>query len=59
MVDIQAQLARIEAKLDKITDDHEMRIRKLERVVYTAFGLAVAGAGAGGTSLLNTLLGGG
>lgn len=36
-------LARIEAKLDLAIADHESRIRRVERTVWTSAGLAGAG----------------
>lgn len=55
---IERQLARIENKLDKITDDHERRIRSLERSIYVAGGIALTGSATGVVSLLNLLFGG-
>ena len=36
-------LNRVEAKLDTVTSDHEQRLRKIERVLYAASGLAATG----------------
>lgn len=32
--EVLRSLDRMEAKLDKVTDDHELRLRKVERWVY-------------------------
>jgi hypothetical protein len=52
----KSQESRITA-LEKLQDaphpDHESRIRKLERVVWIASGIALAGGGALGTILSN------
>jgi hypothetical protein len=45
-------LSRVEAKLDKVGNDHEQRLRRTERVMYVAVGLALAGAGTGIGSLV-------
>lgn len=34
-------LRRVERKLDTVTGDHETRIRKLERLVWIATGVAI------------------
>lgn len=55
-----AVLARIETKLDKsLTElgDHEVRIRAVEKKLWTASGLAAVLAG-GGATLLSRILGG-
>lgn len=47
----QERLIRIEVKLDQalhIDSDHEVRIRRLERALWTASGFAAAGGGAVG-----------
>ena len=59
------RLVRIEGKIDTIVDavtdvrddikDHEMRLRKVENVVYKASGLAAI-IGAGGASLVQQLM---
>lgn len=44
----QERLIRIEVKLDQalhIDSDHEVRIRRLERALWTASGFAAAGGG--------------
>ncbi len=50
--ELSRALTRIEAKLDKATEDHELRLRRVERVQYIALGLA----GAGTTSGLGALI---
>lgn len=59
MTSIERQLERIELKLDKAIDDHERRLRALERWVYIASGLALTGTGTGIASLFSILSGGG
>jgi hypothetical protein len=59
MTSIERQLERIERKLDKVTDDHEKRIRALERSLWVAGGIALAGTGTGVVSVLNIMFGGG
>lgn len=44
-------LMRIERKLDEAVGDHEQRIRKLERNLYVASGLSMAGGTGFGTLL--------
>jgi len=51
-------LVRIESKLDKMSEDHEARIRRLEKFVYVGLGLGSAGATSGLASLA-ALIGGG
>lgn len=46
-------LIRIESKLDKVSDDHENRLRRIERISYIALGLAVTGASTGFSSLVS------
>lgn len=45
-------LVRIEQKLDQAIGDHENRLRRVERVMWVALGLAAAG----GVSGIGTLL---
>ena len=47
-------LGRVERKLDKVADDHEVRLRRTERIMYVALGLALAG----GASGIGALVGG-
>jgi hypothetical protein len=58
---VAERLARIETKLDQALtqhSDHETRIRKLERALWTAAGFAAAGGGAVG-ALVSNLMGAG
>lgn len=59
MGSIERQLERIERKLDKVTDDHEKRIRALERSLWLAGGIALVGGGGGAVSVLSVIFGGG
>lgn len=45
--EVRRRLDRIEFKLDKALDDHELRLRKVERWMYTGAGLAALGTVAG------------
>lgn len=56
--ELSRSLVRIEAKLDRATDDHEMRLRRIERYVYVSLGLAGAGAASGLGALMSAALGG-
>lgn len=56
--ELSRSLVRIETKLDRATDDHELRLRRVERVMYVALGLAAAGATSGLGALI-TAIGGG
>ncbi len=50
--EVRDRLVRIETKLDRaLADqaDHEQRIRKVERVVWIAAGVAAAAGAAGGS----------
>lgn len=45
---LEVILARIEVKLDRVisdTTDHESRLRRLERLVWSASGAALVGGG--------------
>lgn len=53
--ELRRSLARIESKLDRVTDDHEVRLRKVERWVWTSVGLAAAGATSGVGALFSAL----
>jgi hypothetical protein len=58
--EIIERLTRIEVKLDTAisrVDDHETRIRRLERIVWVAAGAAAAGGGVVG-SIAQQLMGG-
>lgn len=48
-------IARVEAKIDKVTEDHETRIRRVERVMYISVGLAATGATSGLSALIGAL----
>lgn len=55
----QERLIRIEVKLDQalhIDNDHEARIRRLERALWTASGFAAAGGGVVG-ALISRIMG--
>lgn len=58
---IDYRLERMEQALNKVTDDHERRLRDLERFMAAvrAFGPLAAAGLAGGTALLTRLLVGG
>lgn len=56
--ELARSLTRIEGKLDKVSDDHENRLRRIERVTHIALGLGVAGATSGVGSMLSTFIGG-
>ena len=45
-------LRRVEHKLDMVTNDHEARLRRVERALYVSVGLAAAGATSGIAGLL-------
>jgi len=53
--ELSRSLVRIESKLDRETDDHELRIRRVERYVYVALGLATAGAASGIGTLISAI----
>lgn len=50
-------LERIESKLDKITGDHEDRLRRLERAVWVTAGISGAGIASGIGALSQAVLG--
>lgn len=52
MAEIGRTMMRLESKLDRVTDDHEGRLRYLERAVWVATGLG----GAALASAVGTLL---
>lgn len=56
--ELARSLVRIESKLDKMSEDHEARIRRLEKFVYITIGLGSAGATSGIASLLAVIGGG-
>ena len=49
-------LERIEAKLDKVTEDHEDRLRRLEKAVWISAGVGGAGVASGVGALLQAVL---
>lgn len=49
--------SRMEAKLDRVTLDHEIRLRRLERAVWLATGVGGAGAASGVGALIQGLVG--
>jgi hypothetical protein len=53
--ELARSLQRIEQKLDRVTDDHEQRLRRLERWMWTAVGLSAAGAVSGFLSLFDKM----
>jgi len=56
--ELSRSLVRIEAKLDQVTGDHEIRLRRIERYVYISLGLAAAGAASGLSALFSASVGG-
>jgi hypothetical protein len=58
LIRIDERLARMEAGLYKITDDHERRMRSLERRQWVNFGAVAASATALGAVIKHTFLGG-
>ena len=56
--ELARSLIRIESKLDKHSEDHEARIRRLEKFMYVSLGLGSAGATSGITSLVAVIGGG-
>lgn len=56
--ELSRSLIRIESKLDKVTEDHEVRLRRVERVMYLAIGLGTAGITSGLGALMSALGGG-
>lgn len=55
--ELARSLARIEAKLDRVTDDHEQRLRRVEHWIWAAGGLGMAGAVSGFGALLTSIVG--
>lgn len=56
--ELSRSLARIELKLDGVAQDHEKRIRNVERMLYITLGLASAGATSGVGSFIAAMSGG-
>lgn len=50
--DIALFKAEMKAEMGKVTDDHEKRLRTVERWMWTALGASLVGAGSGIWSLL-------
>jgi hypothetical protein len=55
--ELSRSLTRIELKLDKVSEDHEKRIRNVERMLYITLGLASAGATSGIGSFIAAMVG--
>lgn len=55
--ELSRSLERIEVKLDKVADDHERRLRVVERTLYITLGLATAGATSGVGTFVASLIG--
>jgi hypothetical protein len=54
--ELSRSLVRIESKLDRATDDHEQRLRRVERWMWTALGVSGVGGVTGvGAFLAQTL----
>lgn len=53
--ELSRSLVRIEAKLDKVTEDHEARLRRVEKILYVALGMAVAGMTSGMGAFLSAM----
>jgi hypothetical protein len=49
-------LTRIEFKLDSLSEDHEGCLRRTERILYVALGVAAAGAMSGIGTLISALV---
>lgn len=49
-------ILRVEQKLDRVTDDHEGRLRNLEKAVWVATGLGGAAIASSIGALLNGFL---
>jgi hypothetical protein len=57
--ELSRSLARIESKLDGVAQDHEKRLRNVERMLYITLGLASAGATSGIGAFVSAMAGGG
>lgn len=57
--ELSRSLARIELKLDGVAQDHEKRIRNVERMLYITLGLASAGATSGVGAFISAMASGG
>ncbi len=49
-------MVRMESKLDKVWDDHEQRLRRLERAIWIMSGTAAAGATSGVGALITAVM---
>lgn len=47
-------IVRMEQKVEHVYTDHEVRLRRLERIIWTMSGLAGAGAATGASALLTS-----
>jgi hypothetical protein len=56
--ELSRSLTRIEGKLDKVADDHEKRLRSVERTLYITLGLASAGVTSGVGTFVASMVGG-
>lgn len=56
--ELSRSLERIESKLDKVADDHEKRLRAVERTLYITLGLASAGVTSGVGTFIASMIGG-
>lgn len=57
IAELVRSIARIEGKIDRVTDDHEQRLRRLERWMWTTTGLGAVGAASGFGALLTSISG--
>lgn len=55
--ELSRSLVRIESKLDKSQEDHELRLRRVERAIYVSLGLAGAGTTSGLGALIAAIAG--
>lgn len=53
--ELARSIARIEGKIDRALDDHEKRLRTVERWMWTVLGLSAAGAASGFTALIKSI----
>ncbi len=50
--ELARSIKRVEVKIDRISEDHEDRLRRLERAVWATIGFGLAGAGTGISALV-------